>query len=289
MQILPPGIDARKFNGHVPSLSHNCLNVYHQPYNIMFGPDICGPNQKVHVIMNYKGKNRLMKAAIQPPLDQLSRECAILELYSTYNVLIDIELEINGSLFEDFDFFPPKEIPDPKIKKPEDWDERETIPDATDKMPGDWENGPEETPDPDDPPPSYWDKAVDGEWYRSLVPEPAPHQTSLEHQQIPNPKYNGKWVHPEIDNPEYVFDTDVYVYTSAHVGLDLWRVTSGSLFDDILFTDDVDEAKAYALETFVKGQVPEWKAKERLEEADRERIRKQKEAAEGKSGGHEEL
>ena len=36
------------------------------PYNIMFGPDICGPGtKKVHVIFNYKGKNLLIKKDIR--------------------------------------------------------------------------------------------------------------------------------------------------------------------------------------------------------------------------------
>jgi len=36
------------------------------PYNIMFGPDICGPGtKKVHVIFNYKGKNLLVKKDIK--------------------------------------------------------------------------------------------------------------------------------------------------------------------------------------------------------------------------------
>jgi calreticulin len=32
------------------------------PYNVMFGPDICGPGtKKVHVIFSHKGKNHLVK------------------------------------------------------------------------------------------------------------------------------------------------------------------------------------------------------------------------------------
>lgn len=35
-------------------------------YNLMFGPDICGPGtKKVHVIFNYKGKNLLVKKDIR--------------------------------------------------------------------------------------------------------------------------------------------------------------------------------------------------------------------------------
>ncbi len=36
------------------------------PYNLMFGPDICGPGtKKVHVIFNYNGKNLLIKKDIR--------------------------------------------------------------------------------------------------------------------------------------------------------------------------------------------------------------------------------
>lgn len=40
-----------------------------------------------------------------------------------------------------------------------------------------------------------------------------------------NPAYKGKWVHPEIDNPEYTPDAQIYKYDSIGViGLDLWQV-----------------------------------------------------------------
>jgi len=36
------------------------------PYNVMFGPDICGPGtKKVHVIFEHKGKNHLIKKDIR--------------------------------------------------------------------------------------------------------------------------------------------------------------------------------------------------------------------------------
>ena len=46
---------------------------------------------------------------------------------------IDNKRVEGGSLEDDWDFLPPKEIPDPEAKKPEDWDDRAKIddPDAT--------------------------------------------------------------------------------------------------------------------------------------------------------------
>lgn len=47
-------------------------------------------------------------------------------------------------------------------------------------------------------------------------------------RQIDNPDYKGKWVHPEIDNPEYTPDPSLYAYDSFGViGLDLWQVGRG--------------------------------------------------------------
>jgi len=44
-------------------------------------------------------------------------------------------------------------------------------------------------------------------------------------KQIPNPAYKGKWIHPEIDNPEYQPDENLYRYTDiGAIGFDLWQV-----------------------------------------------------------------
>ena len=39
------------------------------------------------------------------------------------------------------------------------------------------------------------------------------------------PPFKGKWVHPEIDNPEYVEDKELYKYSDfGAIGFDLWQV-----------------------------------------------------------------
>lgn len=157
------------------------------PYEIMFGPDICGPGTKkvsyilcsstehenrisvdvfvfdihtqyflffvdsfmqVHVIFSYKGKNHLINKEIRCKDDVFTHfYTLIVNPDNTYEVLIDNEKVESGSLEEDWDFLPPKTIKDPEAKKPEDWDERATIPDPDDKKPEDWEK-PEHIPDP---------------------------------------------------------------------------------------------------------------------------------------------
>lgn len=96
------------------------------PYEIMFGPDICGPGtKKVHVIFSYKGKNLLINKEIRCKDDVFTHFYTLaLNPDNTYEVLIDGEKVESGSLEEDWDFLPPKTIKDPEAKKPEDWDER---------------------------------------------------------------------------------------------------------------------------------------------------------------------
>ena len=54
---------------------------------------------------------------------------------NTYEVKIDNKKVEGGSLDEDWDFLPPKTIPDPEAKKPEDWDDRAKIDDPEDSKP----------------------------------------------------------------------------------------------------------------------------------------------------------
>merc|ERR1719422_2585636 len=98
------------------------------PYNIMFGPDICGPGtkkvhvifehkgknhliKKVHVIFEHKGKNHLIKKDIRCKDDVFTHlYTLIVNTDGTYEVLIDNESAQTGSLTDDWDFLPPKKI-----------------------------------------------------------------------------------------------------------------------------------------------------------------------------------
>jgi len=60
---------------------------------------------------------------------------------------------------------------------------------------------------------------------------------------IPNPAYKGEWKANEIPNPDYSEDKDVHVQKDMNfVGIDIWQVKSGTVFDDILLTDRVEVA-----------------------------------------------
>lgn len=240
------------------------------PYRLMFGPDICGPGtKKVHVIINYKEKNVLINKDIRCKDDVYTHVYTlIIHPDNTYEVLIDGESAEKGELEADWDLLPPKKIKDPEAKKPEDWDERATIPDPDDKKPEDWEK-PEHIPDPDATKPDDWDDEMDGEWEPPMIDNPE-YKGEWSPKQIDNPTYKGPWVHPEIENPEYKPDSGLYKQPEiCAVGLDLWQVKSGTIFDDILVTDDVEYASK-AREGLKAKQEGEKKMKEEQDKAERE-------------------
>lgn len=143
------------------------------PYNVMFGPDICGPGtRKVHVIFNYKGKNHLVKKTISCKTDEATHlYTLIVSPDNTYEVQIDGEKADGGSLYDDFDFLEPRQIKDPAVSKPTDWVDEKQIADPEDTKPEDWDQ-PENIVDPDAEKPDDWDDEMDGEWEAPMVPNP---------------------------------------------------------------------------------------------------------------------
>ncbi|XP_039622948.1 calreticulin 3a [Polypterus senegalus] len=253
-------------------------------YYIMFGPDICGySTKKVHVIFNYKGKNELIKKEIKCKDDELTHlYTLILRPDQTYEVKIDNEKVESGSLEEDWDFLPPKKIKDPSAKKPEDWDDKAKIDDPADTKPEDWDK-PENVPDPEAKKPEDWDEDMDGEWEPPMIPNPE-YKGEWKPKQIDNPDYKGPWIHPEIDNPEYTPDTTIYKFDNVGViGLDLWQVKSGTIFDNFLITDDEKFAEEVGKETWGVTKGPEKKMREKQEEEER----KQREEEEKKKKDEE--
>uniref|UniRef100_A0A1A8KH74 Calreticulin n=1 Tax=Nothobranchius kuhntae TaxID=321403 RepID=A0A1A8KH74_NOTKU len=259
-------------------------------YYIMFGPDICGySTKKVHVIFNYKGKNHLIKKEIKCKDDELTHlYTLILNPDQTYEVKIDNEKVESGTLEDDWDFLPPKKIKDPEAKKPEDWDDRPKIDDVDDKKPEDWDK-PENIPDPDAKKPEDWEEDMDGEWEPPMIPNPE-YKGEWKPKQIDNPNYKGAWVHPEIDNPEYSPDSNIYKFDNIGVlGLDLWQVKSGTIFDNFLICDDVKEAEAIGKETWGVTKEPEKKMKQEQDDAKRkEEEAKVKEQETNEEGEEEE-
>jgi calreticulin len=258
---MPPGFKSEEFNGDTI-------------YNVMFGPDVCGSERRTHVILNYKNENHLIKKSIAPKTDQLTHLYTLwIKPDQTYTVFIDLEEEASGKIVDDWAVLPPQNIRDPDAKKPEDWVDDSMMDDPEDKKPEDWDDQPETIPDPEAKKPEDWDDEDDGEWEPPTIPNPD-YKGVWTPKRIKNPDYKGPWVHPEIPNPEYQYDSEIYAYKSAFIGFDLWQVKAGTIFDNILVTDSIEEAKDFAKETFVKDQSKEKAAKEELDKKEEERLEK---------------
>jgi len=212
----------------------------------MFGPDICGySTKKVHVILTKEGKNHLTKHDIPCETDELTHMYTlVLSPGNKYEVLVDGASRHNGTLYEDFDILPAKTIKDPEAKKPEEWDERATIPDETDVKPEGYDDIPAKLADKEAAKPDDWDDEEDGEWEAPLIPNPE-YNGPWTQKTIPNPAYKGVWEAPDIANPAFKDDPELYAFKDlAAVGIELWQVKAGSLFDNILVTDSRAEAEA---------------------------------------------
>lgn len=254
------------------------------PYSVMFGPDICGfGTRKTHVIFNYKEKNHLVKKDIKCETDQLSHVYTLRLLpNNTYEVLVDLKSVENGTLYDDFDMLPPKNIKDPKAVKPEDWDEREKIPDPEDKKPEGWDDIPATIVDPDAKKPEDWDDEDDGEWEAPTIPNPE-YKGEWKPKMIDNPKYKGIWVAPDIDNPDFKDDPKLYLQKDIkYIGFELWQVKAGSIFDNILLTDDFATAKKFAEDTWGKLKEGEKKMFDTVSEEEKKKKEEAEEASKKK-------
>jgi len=279
LKVYPSDVDQEALHGD-------------SPYHIMFGPDICGySTKKVHVIFNYKGKNLLTKKSISCKEDELSHVYTlVVKPDNTYEVYIDLEKKESGSLEDDWDFLPPKKIKDPAAKKPEDWDDREKIDDPEDSKPEDWDK-PQHIPDPDAKKPEDWDDDIDGEWEPPMVDNPE-YKGEWKPKQIDNPAYKGKWIHPEIDNPDYKADDKLYLYSDiGAVGIDVWQVKSGTIFDNFIVSDNFEEAKKFAEDTWGVSKDGEKKMKDEIDAEEKKKqdeLDKQKEDDEEDNEDEEE-
>jgi len=183
---------------------------------------------------------------------------------------------------------PPKEISDPNDSKPSDWVDESKIPTPGAAKPDDWdEDAPMQIPDPlktkpddwlDDAPemvpdesasmPGDWDLAEDGDWEAPLIPNPDCKAHGCGEWKAPtiaNPQYKGKWFSPKIDNPEYrgvwgprsipnpdyenMDPTPFDMLPIGGVGIELWTMDDGLLFDNILITSDPAVAAGVASKT----------------------------------------
>jgi calreticulin len=248
-------------------------------YNLMFGPDICGhSNRRVHVIFEHEGKNHLIKKNIAPETDTFTHlYTLIVNPDNTYKVQIDGVEKAAGSLADDWDMLPPKEINDPAASKPADWVDEKDIVDPTDVKPADWDDEPATIVDPEATKPEDWDDELDGDWEAPTIANPN-YKGVWTPAKIPNPDYKGPWIHPKIANPDYHEDNTLYEYDSFGViGVEVWQVKAGSVFDNFLITDDLDEAHKY-VDIVNERRAAEKEAKEADDDAKRAAAEAEREA-----------
>merc|ERR1711990_1177115 len=267
LKIAPSDAQGEKFNGD-------------SKYNIMFGPDICGSaTKKTHVIFNYKEKNLDKKTEVRAESDTLSHLYAlIVKPDNTYEVQIDMNKVDSGSLEDGWDFLEPKQIRDPDEKKPADWVDEAEIDDPEDKKPEGHDDIPAKIADPKATKPDDWDDESDGTWEAPQIDNPA-YKGAWKAKRIKNPAYKGVWEAKLIDNPKYAADDKLYSYKSfSTVGIDIWQVKSGTIFDNLLVTDDVEVAKTAAEKIKVSME-----AEKKMKEAADEEKRKKDEADRAKA------
>ena len=273
-------------------------------YSVMFGPDKCGNDYKLHFIFMHKNpRNGTLreihwkKATSVDKLDEAVRDGKwhLLRLHvkpdNSFEIQLDKRVAGSGSLLEDFapPVNPPATIDDPHDRRPEDWDEREKIPDPDARKPEDWDESeprkiadpsarkpadwldsePETIPDPEAEKPSDWDPDMDGEWQAPLIANPKCASVSgcgewkaplidnprfkgkWKPNLIPNPNYRGKWAPRKIPNPDFFEDKQPHrLLPIEAVAFELWTISDGIAFDNVLLTTDAAVADAVLEQTF---------------------------------------
>lgn len=200
------------------------------PYTIMFGPDRCGSDSKLHFIFRHVNpKNKTVEEKHCKKLDTKERSVfeelfkdnrphlfrLVIHPDNSFEIYVDFKLVNHGSLLNDFSpaINPPAEIEDLNDRRPENWDEREKIADPSASKPDDWdeleprqildefavmpdgwlEDEPDMNPDPKAERPDDWDDDMDGDWEAPLIENP----------NCKDAPGCGTWNKPMIDNPKY--------------------------------------------------------------------------------------
>merc|ERR1712046_498618 len=83
----------------------------------------------------------------------------------------------------------------------------------------------------------------DGEWEPPLIDNPD-FKGEWVAKKIDNPAYKGEWKPAQIANKDYEEGVQLAAFDAAYIGYELWIVNNGTIFDNILVTDDLEYAKA---------------------------------------------
>merc|ERR1712226_583134 len=242
--------------GYIKLLSHSKnfdLREFRDstPYTIMFGPDKCGSDSKLHFIFRHVNpKNQTITEKHCKKLETKERgileECfkdkrphlyrLVIKPDNSFEIYIDYNLVNYGTLVDHFDppVNPPAEIDDPNDFKPDDWDE---------DMDGEWEA-------PLVPNPMCQSAPGCGSWKKPFIDNPL-YKGKWFPPMINNPNYKGKWKPRKIPNPEYFHDDQPFKMTAiGGLGIELWSMSSNLYFDNLIITDNTEIADAWAKDTY---------------------------------------
>ncbi|XP_007183634.1 calreticulin-3 [Balaenoptera acutorostrata] len=266
IKLFPADVDQKNLNGK-------------SQYYIMFGPDICGFDvKKVHVILHFKNQYHSNKKSIRCKVDGFTHlYTLILRPDLTYEVKIDGQSIESGSIEYDWQLTSLKRMEKASAES-EDWDQ------ATEGKSQAWKK---HFLDASASTPSDWNSELDGDRQAPMLQKP-PHQDGLRPEGIDR----DVWLHQKMKNTNYLTEYDLSEFENiGAIGLELWQVRSGTIFDNFLITDDEEYAENFGKATWgeTKGPEREMDAIQAKEEVKKAREEDEDEQMMGRFGGRENI
>ncbi|KAB0406628.1 hypothetical protein E2I00_018631, partial [Balaenoptera physalus] len=226
-------------------------------------PDICGFDvKKVHVILHFKNQYHSNKKSIRCKVDGFTHlYTLILRPDLTYEVKIDGQSIESGSIEYDWQLTSLKKMEKASAES-EDWDQ------AAEGKSQAWKK---HFLDASASTPSDWNSELDGDRQAPMLQKP-PHQ--------------------KMKNTNYLTEYDLSEFENiGAIGLELWQVRSGTIFDNFLITDDEEYAENFGKATWgeTKGPEREMDAIQAKEEVKKAREEDEDEQMMGRFGGRENI
>ncbi|XP_007533311.2 calreticulin-3 isoform X1 [Erinaceus europaeus] len=257
VKLLPADVDQTRLSAR-------------SPYYVMFGPDICGFDlKKVHVILHFQNQYHHNKKPIRCKVDAFTHlYTLVLRPDLTYAVKIDGQVVEAGSVEYDWQLTSLRSARRAAARAREqagaghqaqDWEKQ--FLDTSTSTAGEWSPG------------------LDG---AALLQKP-PYQDGLRPEGISG----DVWLQEERPPSSWAeFDLTEFEDIGA-IGLDLWQVRSGTIFDNFLITDDEDYAERFGRATWGETKGPEREMDEVLtrEELRRAQEEEEEELRAGRWGG----
>nr|XP_023022911.1 calmegin-like [Leptinotarsa decemlineata] len=207
------------------------------PYTIMFGPDKCGNDHKLHFIFKHKNPRNgtVEEKHCQKPKERLEEIFSdklphlytlVLRPDNTFEILVDKKIINSGSLLEDFvpPVNPPAEIDDPNDKKPADWDESCVILAPPMNMNSNLLNVSATY--------TFYLKLAYKKWHLNQLVAIGRHSFLIV--------------------PFVCMHIETSLSFQSAVGFELWSMSQDILFDNIIITEDIAIADKWAEDTFSK-------------------------------------